>query len=344
MAPRPGYSAAVPFRESVIEEVVDAIAGASRVARMVRRSADAPRALAKADASPVTVADYAVQAILVTALHEATGDERLDIVGEESAAVLRDRANAALLDAVVDAVQAWRPGLAAERILDAIDAGGHDATASRFWTIDPIDGTRGFVRGNHYAVCVALIDNGEVVFGGLGCPNLSLDHRAPLDQHPESGTIVIAARGSGCWQRDERAPRERGERLLRGEEPPRAPILAASHASSPSPTGFHSRVLELLGPGADRIRLDSQSKYALVARGQADGYLSGVRDPGGEYIWDHAPGSLVASEAGADVTDLDGKPLDFSRGRRLSANRGLVCAVPWIHERVLRAAVTVMAD
>jgi 3'(2'), 5'-bisphosphate nucleotidase len=56
-----------------------------------------------------------------------------------------------------------------------------------------------------------------------------------------------------------------------------------------------------------------------------------------EYIWDHAAGSIVASEAGAVVTDLRGQPLDFSQGTRLERNHGILCARPGLHERVLGA-------
>ena len=74
-----------------------------------------------------------------------------------------------------------------------------------------------------------------------------------------------------------------------------------------------------------------------VARGQADGYARGPRDVAGEFIWDHAPGTIVAVEAGAVVSDIDGRPLEFTHGRRLSANRGVLCAAPALHPRLLEA-------
>ena len=56
-----------------------------------------------------------------------------------------------------------------------------------------------------------------------------------------------------------------------------------------------------------------------------------------EKIWDHAAGMLVATEAGAVVTDIDGKRLDFSRGAGLSGNRGVLCAGPDFHGVLLSA-------
>ncbi len=56
-----------------------------------------------------------------------------------------------------------------------------------------------------------------------------------------------------------------------------------------------------------------------------------------ENIWDHAAGMLIAIEAGVIVTDIDDLPLDFSQGRGLSRNRGVVCASPRCHGRIIEA-------
>merc|ERR1712232_311231 len=61
-----------------------------------------------------------------------------------------------------------------------------------------------------------------------------------------------------------------------------------------------------------RRRLDSMSKYGLVARGDAHVYLRGnFSGKRSEQIWDHAPGIPIITAAGGQVTDLHGKPLDF---------------------------------
>ena len=75
-----------------------------------------------------------------------------------------------------------------------------------------------------------------------------------------------------------------------------------------------------------------------MARGQANAYLRlPTRADYVEKVWDHAAGSLIAREAGAVVTDVEGRPLDFTRGRRLEANRGVICAAPGLQERIIRA-------
>jgi 3'(2'), 5'-bisphosphate nucleotidase len=93
-----------------------------------------------------------------------------------------------------------------------------------------------------------------------------------------------------------------------------------------------------LGITAAALRMDSQAKYAVVARGQAEIYLriptsSSYR----EKIWDHAAGALVVEEAGGVVSDIDGKPLEFNHGRELTANRGVIVTNGRLHEGVLDA-------
>lgn len=65
------------------------------------------------------------------------------------------------------------------------------------WTLDPIDGTKGFLRGGQYAVCLALLVDAKVQVGVMGCPNLALD---PLEPDGEKGCLFVAVRGQGAEQ------------------------------------------------------------------------------------------------------------------------------------------------
>jgi 3'(2'), 5'-bisphosphate nucleotidase len=92
--------------------------------------------------------------------------------------------------------------------------------------------------------------------------------------------------------------------------------------------------------------MDSQVKYALLAAGEGEIYLrllSSDRLDYKEKIWDQAAGSIIVEEAGGTVTDLDGRPLDFSRGRSLSGNRGICATNGILHDRVLEALRMVKA-
>ena len=98
------------------------------------------------------------------------------------------------------------------------------------------------------------------------------------------------------------------------------------------------KILDYLGGAGEPARLDSQCKYAVVARGQADAYLRlPTKKDYVERIWDHAAGSLVAIEAKCAVSDIHGKSLDFGHGRGLEKNRGIVVAPAKLHGRIIGA-------
>ena len=98
-----------------------------------------------------------------------------------------------------------------------------------------------------------------------------------------------------------------------------------------------AELAQTLGVGGS-VRVDSQVKYALVARGDAELYLRIPRDDiYVEKIWDHAAGSLIVTESGGTVTDVNGKPLDFGIGRLLEKNRGVVASNGPNHGAVIEA-------
>lgn len=307
---------------------VQAVREAAQLCRRVQAQIS-PDVLKKKDRSPVTVADFGSQALVCRTLREAfPGDP---VIAEEDAAALRDGENSALREQVVQHVQALRPNADAGAVLEWIDHGGASEYSDRFWTLDPIDGTKGFLRGEQYAVALALVVNGEVAVAALACPNL------PAGADGEAGAVFTAVRGAGATA----VPLEEGE----------ATSIAVSALSDPSRARFcesvesgHSShsdaaaVAERLGITAEPVRLDSQAKYAVVARGEAGIYLRLPTRPGYvEKIWDHAAGVLVVEEAGGRVTDVSGKPLAFRHGHRLEENRGVIVTNGRLHEAVLEA-------
>ena len=111
-----------------------------------------------------------------------------------------------------------------------------------------------------------------------------------------------------------------------------------SREKAHSDQSLSARAADRLGISAAPVRIDSQCKYAVVARGDASLYLRLPTRPGYvERIWDHAAGALVVTEAGGRVTDVDGRPLDFSRGRGLEGNRGVVASAGAWHDEALAA-------
>src|SRR5687767_12526927 len=134
---------------------VEAITQAARLCTAVRAEMTGAAFLQKNDKSPVTVADFGAQALVCYGLSEEFPHDV--IVAEEDAAELRKRENAALLDQVTLYIRRIQPNATRRNICDWIDAGSN-STARRFWTLDPIDGTKGFLRNDQYAVALALIE------------------------------------------------------------------------------------------------------------------------------------------------------------------------------------------
>ena len=173
-------------RQEELRIAVEAVRAASRVCRAVQHNLVRADTLEKKDRSPVTVADFASQAIVCQRLERALPNDR--IVGEENAKALRSDEQAALRQSVAQHVGAEVQDATEETVLAWIDRGSAEATGDRYWTLDPIDGTKGFLRGEQYAVALGLIEAGEVVLGVLGCPNLSGPGGSP-------GALFTAVRG-----------------------------------------------------------------------------------------------------------------------------------------------------
>ena len=284
--------------------------------------------LTKGDESPVTVADFAAQAVVCGTLTDALG--AIDLVGEEDSDDLRADARRSLLDSVVDLVRRQRgDDVSAANVLDWIRAGSADGSTDRYWTLDPIDGTKGFLRGDQYAIALALIDDGEVRLGVLGCPNLP-------NPDGSTGAVFLATEGRcDAWFGSSTDPLP-----MRVAAP--ATItearLCESVESAHSNQSDSARIAELLGITAEPYRIDSQCKYAAVARGDASIYLRlPTRADYREKIWDHAAGKYVVEQAGGRVTDITGAPLDFRHGTRLENNRGVVATDGRFHDEVVAA-------
>lgn len=194
----------------------------------------------KADDSPVTIADFAAQALIISAIHAVYPSATF--IGEESADALRQ--NDALADRVWGLVQQAgdvemqrarkgehvqmqaqehtlehdhdaSPALAfpqsKDAMLDAIDMGSSEQTrAGRVWVMDPVDGTATFMTNNQYAVCLCLLVDGVQQVAVIGCPNLAFDIGAPLGQtkihedlidEAEYGVMLSAVKDHGTYVR-----------------------------------------------------------------------------------------------------------------------------------------------
>jgi HAL2 family 3'(2'),5'-bisphosphate nucleotidase len=315
-------------------EMRTAIRAVREAALLTRSVADGitPEVLEKRDRSPVTLADFGSQAIVCRALGEAFPAD--PIIGEEDSSSLAQEDRAGMLSRLVAEVGRIASGATADDVLAWLDRGGASAYSDRFWTLDPIDGTKGFLRREQYAISLALVEGGEVVLGALACPNLEIEPGRPGVR----GVLFTAVRGEGATRRPLYGDGPAAPIRVSREGDPRRLRFCESVEKEHSSHGDAARIAERLDIAADPVRLDSQAKYAVVARGEAEAYLRLPKSADYvEKIWDHAGGAIVVEEAGGRVTDVMGHPLDLTRGRTLSENRGIVASNGALHEALLDA-------
>lgn len=290
--------------------------------------------MTKDDRSPVTVADFGAQALVLKALGKAFPDDR--VVAEEDAADLVEPSQQDLRERVVHHVQSIDPDFSEQAIIAAINRGQHGGgNDGRFWALDPIDGTKGFLRNDQYAIALALIENGEGVLGVLGCPSLPQEGVAQ-NSHP-LGCLLVAAKGQGAQLLSLQGNLLDTLQVANISDPRRARVCE-SVESGHSRQDQSALIAQQLGITQPSLRMDSQCKYAAIARADASIYLRLPTRPGyAEKIWDHAAGAIVVAEAGGKVTDIHGTPLDFSLGRTLQRNQGVVATNGHLHDAVINA-------
>jgi myo-inositol-1(or 4)-monophosphatase len=166
--------------------------------------------------------------------------------------------------------------------------------AERLWVVDPIDGTRDYLRGRTgWAVSVALVEQGEVVLGVLAAP--------------ARGETWLAERGAGATRN--------GVRLVASQRT----SFTGARVPADQLSQMDSDLYAVAKPNSIALRM------AMVAADEAD-LMATVRW-GNE--WDIAAASLIAREAGATVTDALGRPLRFNRQNPTAL--GVLCCAPAIH-------------
>lgn len=248
---KPGIET-IDARRALLDALVDPVRQASDAIEDVRKGGITARE--KADKSPVTAADEAAEEIITAALKRLTPD--IPIVGEE----------------------AFSAGTAPSEI-------GHT-----FWLIDPVDGTREFVRGGKdYTVNVGLIVNFEAVLGVV--------------MSPREGTLWAGAKGVGAFRLDQNGKREAISTRSLGTRPL---IVLASYRNRDEQT---IRYLEGL-PDAKVTGRGSSIKFAQLAEGVADLYPRWFACS----EWDTAAGHGLLVGAGGQVFDAaTGQPLRYAK-------------------------------
>lgn len=216
--------------------------------------------VAKEDQSPLTEADLASHRTILAALEKI--NPSIPILSEESKAVS------------YEARSSW----------------------SRFWLVDPLDGTKEFIKRNgEFTVNIALIENGEPVLGVVHAPVL--------------GVTYGAARGVSAFKE---AEGERTEIRVASDSGGVLRVVASRSHAGPETEAF----IAGLGREVELVSIGSSLKLCLVAEGAADLYPR----LGPTMEWDVAAAQAVVEGAGGTVTDLQGEALRYNKEKLLNPN------------------------
>ncbi len=326
------YPATVtPARLSDLDFAADLVRDATGLAVSARLHLPRNAIVQKSDGSVVTAVDVALQIYILDALDRKYGTVAT-IAEEDQDSILGKPAAQAHVEFLLDQ---WGVDATPARRAWALSCGRRDGSTrdlARLWVLDPIDGTQGFVDGAHWCPCLALLAHGEVVFSANGHPTLARSRF-------EGGVALAAERGSGTFARSlqHEAP---AQRMQISSEP-----FASSEVVrvvSPDPATANQNAMrravgESVSARVELIPAASQAKYGLIIMNEADVAYSRRGAGPGKYLWDHAGAILLAREAGAWVGDTDGSDIDLSQGRRLSANRAVICAARGLGPRIAAA-------
>ena len=335
-----------------------------RAAVLTKKVMMSVKGVAKCDSTPVTVADFAAQALLISALRHVFPHDRF--VGEENADALRqdddlrqrvwELVSSTHLDDPDSEALLAKP-MSEQEMLEYIDLGGREPGGSdgRFWVMDPIDGTATFLRGGQYAVALALVVDGKQVIGVMGCPNISPKVTTVEEMVVDNegyGMMLSAVRGQGVVARSIGTGSLLPANAMEILEEYTGPFEDLNFVDSSLSEAYHlsaaKQVANCLGasfPGTDIW--STHVRYAALCLGSHSNYVQiripkDINDPD-NYIWDYAGAQLIFQELGGRVTDLHGMDIDFGAGRRLCNNVGIIAAVGGVHER-LRKVIREILD
>jgi 3'(2'), 5'-bisphosphate nucleotidase/inositol polyphosphate 1-phosphatase len=321
---------------------------ASTLAATAAKDRDRLASALKDDRSPVTVADLAVQALLTLSLR-ALGDKHIDrLVAEESGASLDGDGGELIAREVLGLLE---EALASTPLASAtpkttndlrviLDGGAFEPTANEphpYWCLDPIDGTKGFLRGGQFAIALARIESNEPTFGVLGCPHLPFHEAEDYGAIDPHGSTYVAFEGVAYAAAGAPDALEAFAPIHVAPMPADGVVRTClSYEKAHTDKDRTSTLLEEAGVAIKPIRIDSQCKYAMVASGRADLYLRLARGAYREKSWDHAAGVAVVRAAGGVVEDMEQTALSFE-GRLLNTAGGICVRTPSIDLSTPRA-------
>lgn len=329
------------------------------------------------DGSDVTIVNAIVLAAMCKRLYEQFPDDPI-LVDEDFTVVSRDEGfckNVARMlsnydiaeGCTVDDVLKWsnHAGSFQKKLIELEGEVPH-----RYWALESINNLEEFRAQKQFCFTMALIEDSQPVVSVMGCPCMEFDHVTRSRPHWNGCPIFFAAKGYGSWTQLLILNRDQGR--YSGDFKLYGPAMQLDCKNKINRKGDQlwdsvgteqlriamdsrlrqdivvdaEKIAKILGSDYPKMEMTTSNvKYAWLARGEADMlwyFPMGLygKGTGTERLIHHAAGSLIAQEAGAEVTDLDGKEIEWC-GRTLDRNRGMVGTDP--NKIALKGAVRAIA-
>lgn len=263
----------------------------------------------KGDDTPVTYADLAVQTYIISRIKENFPHDK--IIAEEDDVYMNDDTKVIISECFSEL------GIDVVNVRELLNYRGKPA--ERKWTIDPIDGTQGFIEGLVYAVGIGLMEGNVPKMCAIGVPNYKDDQTGLF--YTEEGQGSMAAIGNGPFHKIEVSDRSQLDEIT---------FCQSLHYDKPWVSEFADNVHI-----PNRIKMDSMAKFCMIADGKADLYIKPV-DPDHSFSWDYLPGDLLIREAGGMVTDNNNLSIKFDNKLCKWSEPAIIASNGVIHEEVLK--------
>jgi len=265
----------------------------------------------KSDDTPVTLADYASQLFIINQLSMKFPNDQL--IAEETITSFINKSAQKAISKCYDSLGLELPS----HIEEVLNYRG--PLSHRQWTIDPIDGTKGFQENLCYAVGIGYMIDSELTVAAIGIPNYNENETTIFIAEKNQGTKVSYGGKSYI-----------STRVSNIDEIKHAKMCHSLHYDK-------AWVMEFANEAKIKIfiQIDSMAKFCMIAEGTADLYIKPM-DKARSFSWDFLPGSLIVKEAGGIVSDLNGKALEFEKEKCLITTSGLIASNAILHEEILK--------
>ncbi len=294
--------------EKELHTIVEVIRNTIRITEWFKE--EGFKSYIKQDRSPVTLADFASQIYIISKLKELYPKD--SIIAEETYSSELDKYSEKLIQSCYDKLNlSLNPN-----IKEIINYRG--PYSKRIWSIDPIDGTKGYQEGLSYAIGIGLIINQEKKLSIIGVPNYNA----------EGVAVFVANKGNGALA-------SYGEKnfisikVSETRDIKKSILCHSLHYDEP----WVIKLAKKLGI-ENYIQIDSMAKFCMVADSSADLYIKPMYIDR-SFIWDFLPGDLLVKEAGGIVTDLKGVSPKYIGDKCVISSPGLIVSNGKFHREIL---------